>query len=914
MTNLTKNSDTYWPLGLPPVLGSTIPESMQALTIHRNDYGPPSQVIRMEAVPTPLLGEIDAGRVLVAILATGPNYNTNFAALGLPVPVFGRGDSASIHIPGSDALGIVVDAGSAVTRVKVGQAVILDSWTGRNIRGYETHDGFNAQFASVDEARAVPIPDSLHSHSPESLAALLLTYGTAYRAIIERLKVRPGDSVLIMGGGKGTSFAGAQLVKAQGARVILVGSNPTLVNSLISRGLADAFVDRRAFDSEIFGVIDQNFSQTQWELRTEPFRRAVREANNGRLVDKVFEHTGGENFPLLISALVPGGTLAFFGATGRGLRGEYKETFFYEGRRFVLDARWVWMRQKQILFRRGSAEHILEAAGLPPGRRVLVWGADRYARHFIRAALKRSAQIAVIASQNREKKDISRVIRMGVPSDHILNRDDFVLPADMPDPLTEKGEPNPVYGQEYMRQAQVLGKALWTIFGPRQNPDLVVERTDQSTLHFSTFVARDFDESDVLPCGTVVARGKSDLTIRGSHMYGAAQAADVVRLLGRGTVVMEQEDLDITVLAGISDLQQKMLDGVMKKPKGVALVQADRPGRTIADYESSFRGEAVWKADPAGGRLIDVRLIKEVAVVTLSRPEALNALNDALVSQLKDLVREVAEHQTISNRPVKAMVITGAGRSFVAGADVNEFRGSPEVIGGFARKNIAVFSDLEKLDISVITLIDGFGLGGGNELAMSSHYRIVTENTRLGQPEVKLGIIPGYGGLQRLPRLIGPIKAAEMCINGEPVDAFTAIKIGLADEFAPSATALSRAFAVARRFIEGRQSLPAKDWDIRGERQQDELKALFARPVVQEIMAAPTPKQNEVGDLRAVRTASARDTLAAIQYGYEKGFEKGLDNDAVLFGRIAASPGGQEWINRFLAKDPLQSSFLTLLS
>ena len=121
-------------------------------------------------------------------------------------------------------------------------------------------------------------------------------------------------------------------------------------------------------------------------------------------MDKVFEHTGGENFPLLISALVPGGTLAFFGATGKGLRGEYKETFFYEGRRFVLDARWVWMRQKQILFRRGSAEHILEAAGLPPGRRVLVWGADRYARHFIRAALNRSAQIAVIASQEQRKK------------------------------------------------------------------------------------------------------------------------------------------------------------------------------------------------------------------------------------------------------------------------------------------------------------------------------------------------------------------------------------------------------------------------------------------------------------------------------------------------------------------------------
>jgi enoyl-CoA hydratase len=306
-------------------------------------------------------------------------------------------------------------------------------------------------------------------------------------------------------------------------------------------------------------------------------------------------------------------------------------------------------------------------------------------------------------------------------------------------------------------------------------------------------------------------------------------------------------------------------------------------------------------------------LIKEVALVTLCRPEALNALNDDLVSQLKNLVQEIGEQRSISGRSIKALIITGAGRSFVAGADVNAFRGSAETIGGFALKNISVFSDLEKLPIPVISLVDGFGLGGGNELAMSTHYRIVTENAQLGQPEVKLGIIPGYGGLQRLPRMIGPIRAAEMCINGEPVDAFTAVKIGLADEFAPSATALVRAYTVARQFIEGERPLPPKEWDKKGRMQKGELKDFFARPDVKRLLTAPTPSASRAGNLRAARMASARATLLAIRYGYDNGFEQGLKNDAVWFGKIAASFAGQEWINRFLAKDPQQSSFLTLL-
>ena len=605
--------DDAWPLGLPPSLGNPPPRRMLALTIRRDQYGPPSRSVRLEDVPAPRLRPNDAKRVLVAILATGPNFNTNFAALGLPVPVFGKGDTASVHVPGSDALGIVVDAGPGVSTVKVGQAVILDSWTGRNIRGYETHDGFNAQFAVVDEERAVPVTGALRNHTPERLAAMLLTYGTAYRAVAERLSARPGDSVLVMGGGKGTSFPGAQIAKSFGARVLLVGSNPELARDLIARGMADAFVNRRSIPEEAFGAIPAGMPCAEWERRTEPFRRAVFDANGGKPVDKIFEHTGGDNFPLLVSALAPGGTLAFFGATGKGLKGEYKETFFHDGRRFVMDARWVWMRQKQVLFRRAKPSAIFDELGLPPGRRVLVWGADRSGREFVAAARARSAEVAVIASAKREKRGIAELTRMGVPPTHILDRDGFSLPEEMPDPLTPEGGLNPEYASGFTRPAQALGKALWKVFGPRVSPDVVVDRIDQDTLHFSTFVARDFDEKDVFPCGAVVLRGKSDLSIRGSHMYGASQAADVVRLLSAGKIAMDQEDLDITDLPGLPSLQQKMLDGTMRKPKGVALVQADRPGRTLADYEDAFRGEVVRAADPAGRNFVDVRRAGDVA-------------------------------------------------------------------------------------------------------------------------------------------------------------------------------------------------------------------------------------------------------------------------------------------------------------
>ncbi|MDX1383753.1 MAG: enoyl-CoA hydratase-related protein, partial [Thermoanaerobaculia bacterium] len=817
-----------WPLGRPATLADDVPDRMLALTLHRDRYGAPAEVLTVEEVPVPRLGTGDGHRVLVSILATGPNFNTNFAALGLPVPVFGRTDPATLHIPGSDALGLVVDAGAAVTEVAVGEAVILDSWTGSSIRGYETHDGFHAQFALVDADRALPVPAALRGHAPEQLAALLLTYGTAYRAVVERLGVRPGHSVLIMGGGKGTSFPGAQLAKSLGARVVLVGSNPELADSLIRRGIADSFIDRRQLPAEVFGVLAPDESEEEWRQRTESFRTAVLDANEGRPVDRIFEHTGGRNFPLLASVLADGGALAFFGATGQGVRGEYKETFFYDSQRFVMDARWVWMRQKQVIFRNATPSEIFDEIGLLPGRRGLVWGADDYALEFVRAAQARGANLAVLASRSGDAEGITALAELGVGEDRVIDLDAFDLPEDMPDPLTDEGVPDPAYHEQFMLPARALGRAVWSVFGPRKSPDFIVERPDQNTLHLSTFLLRDFDERDAMPSGFVIVRGGADRSYLGSHMYHATQARETVRLLASGRLEMDREDLEVVGLAELPQLQQKMLDGTMARPKGVALVQADREGRTIADLEEGFLGECVLAADPEAGQFLDLRILEGVGVLTITRPRALNALNEDLVAQLKELIDGIATGEGAKLPSLSGLVIRGAGRAFVAGADVQAFVGkSADELESLANANMAVFTTLENLGMPVVALIDGFALGGGNELAMATHYRLVTERALLGQPEVKLGIIPGYGGMQRLPRLVGPRKALEMAVNGESVGGAEAVRLGLADELHPSSTALRRAFEVARFLRSGDTPVTAPDWDAATEAQREQVDALL---------------------------------------------------------------------------------------
>jgi len=176
-----------------------------------------------------------------------------------------------------------------------------------------------------------------------------------------------------------------------------------------------------------------------------------------------------------------------------------------------------------------------------------------------------------------------------------------------------------------------------------------------------------------------------------------------------------------------------------------------------------------------------------VALVTVNRPDKLNALSAAVMLELRDAFERITEEPAI-----RAAIITGAGdKAFVAGADIAELEAlSPVDARRFALRGQRVYRLLETSGKPSVAAVNGFALGGGLELAMACTVRFAAENARLGQPEVKLGIVPGYGGTQRLPRLVGRGRALELLLSGEPVTAAEACRIGLVNAVVPQAELL----------------------------------------------------------------------------------------------------------------------------
>ena len=185
-----------------------------------------------------------------------------------------------------------------------------------------------------------------------------------------------------------------------------------------------------------------------------------------------------------------------------------------------------------------------------------------------------------------------------------------------------------------------------------------------------------------------------------------------------------------------------------------------------------------------------------IALVTIDRPEALNALNSTVIAELEQVVTELENDGT-----VRAMILTGEGRSFVAGADIGE-QYPLDLDGGrrWGQRGSALFRRMERLEFPTIAAVNGFALGGGCELAMSCDIILASEKAKFGQPEVGLGITPGFSGTQRLPRRVGVAKAKELIFSGRMVKADEAGRIGLVNAvYAPEAL-LDGAMEMARSF------------------------------------------------------------------------------------------------------------------
>ncbi|HMM22547.1 MAG TPA: short-chain-enoyl-CoA hydratase [Selenomonadales bacterium] len=239
-----------------------------------------------------------------------------------------------------------------------------------------------------------------------------------------------------------------------------------------------------------------------------------------------------------------------------------------------------------------------------------------------------------------------------------------------------------------------------------------------------------------------------------------------------------------------------------------------------------------------------------VGIVTVNRPKALNALNQEVLQGLDKLLDEIA-----ADSSVKVVIVTGSGdKAFVAGADINEMRPLTAMEGReWGRLGQAVFAKLEKLPQPVIAAVNGFALGGGCELAMACDIRVAAENAKFGQPEVSLGIPPGFGGTQRLPRLVGKGRAKELLYTGDMIDAAEALRIGLVNKVVAA----------------------------------EELMAV-AKTMAQKIMSrAPV----------AVQVCKA-----AVNAGLEMGLEYGISYEAEVFGLCFATLDQKEGMTAFIEK------------
>jgi enoyl-CoA hydratase len=196
-------------------------------------------------------------------------------------------------------------------------------------------------------------------------------------------------------------------------------------------------------------------------------------------------------------------------------------------------------------------------------------------------------------------------------------------------------------------------------------------------------------------------------------------------------------------------------------------------------------------------KFLTLEVADRVATLTVNRPDKLNALNDKTIAELGQAIDQIRLDDSIAG-----VLLTGAGRAFVAGADISELSSQTPVLAkARARAGQDVFRRIETCPKPVIAVVNGFALGGGCELAMACHIRIASHAAKFGQPESKLGLLPGYGGSQRLPRLVGKAHAMQLLLTGEIIDSREALRIGLINKCVPELELMDAAREMMRAIL-----------------------------------------------------------------------------------------------------------------
>jgi acyl-coenzyme A synthetase/AMP-(fatty) acid ligase/enoyl-CoA hydratase/carnithine racemase/NADPH:quinone reductase-like Zn-dependent oxidoreductase len=925
-----------------------LPSAQQAWGMTRDTHGRPQHGEPEKAlirIVEPVPGDPEPNELIVQNLFAGSTHNVLHALMADPVSPF-EWHRKPYHTLGSGAVCRVVRCGREVDRQGLftpGQLAVnfpalyrvLDPrvsedamHAGFEIQGFETPDGTLRPFDRVSATQLLPVPRGL---TLEQASSFMLNLVTVYRALTRRMPVRRGQSLLIEGATGGTGSHAVEIGRILGARVIGQVSSETRGRQVLDMGAA-AFIDRT--DPAIRGiwtvVPDEPGEWIEWERAGAPLLEMIRERNDGRLVDAVVSFTGRPAFGRLVQMLAPGGRLTFFGAflgycqrfLGRGPeQGASDET-------------------PATMFGR---------AGLRAGMGVLVhYGVGVGGGHedpngieAIQEAAETGAQVAVLTNTdgqgawlNRHSTLASRIV--GTVSLESLKRGSrFEWPERMPD-----FDLDPARYERYERLtlkplASAVGRLLKTPSEPRGRPDLIYSRGDEDTLAADLFMVKPFTGSVVygearcrpytMYAPQVWMRQRQMLfpsfEIIGSHMGNPQQGREVIGWIAQGILSIRPPRV-----YEADQAPRAFQDMHTNAASGSFVVHLTSPGRNL------MTGREIDEANGAiffDDKYVTVRLdsirsaevigdgaATHVARVTLrsagGRPPSL--ARDAIY-QIGDAFRRLEKDPRVA-----AVILTGEGTvAFLAGQDLRQLYDDVEDIEAavtIARDAQRIFDAVEAFPHPVISVANGVALGGGHELLMATHYRLAVRSprVRIGQPEIVLGIIPGFAGTQRLTRLLidrwglerGVREALEMVLTGRHYEVEEALSLGLLDEVV-DANALERAYALA---FEHARAGRAGGSDPLGAAHEERRRARDAwrRPVdlpagfldhdARLALVLGQAMRPEVG--RGVPVVRA---IEATVKGLREGFEAGCDREAWSFASLVVDERfGRRGIRRFLER------------